>query len=47
MANPEGPLAPPITQGAQDAPALQDPLASQAPHVLQAPQVLQQPICHH
>ena len=43
MANPEGPLAPSITQGAQDLPAPQDPHAPpalQAPHALQVPYML-------
>ena len=40
MANPEGPLTPPITQEAQNPPAPQDPQALQVPHV---PQVLHMP----
>ena len=31
MADPEGPLAPPIAQGAQDPPALHDPPVTLAP----------------
>ena len=52
MAKPEGPLAHPIAERAQDPPAPQGPPAppaSQAPNVPQASQVLQQLylICHH
>ena len=49
MADPEGPLAPPITQGAQDPPAAYGPPvppAPQVPHVLQTPQMWQQSVPH-
>ena len=49
MAEPEGPLAPPITEGAPDVVAPQGPpalLAPQAPNMLQAIQVLQQLVLH-
>ena len=43
MAHPEGPLAPPITQGAQDPLAPHDPSVPPTP---QAPHVLQQSVLH-
>ena len=43
MTEPEGPLAPPIPEGAQDHPALPPPQAPQAPQALQHPYH----ICHH
>ena len=37
MAKPEGPLAPPIHEGAQDPPAPPSPQAPQTPQALQPP----------
>ena len=43
MAETEGPLAPPIPEGAPDPLALQDPIALYVPQAMQAPQ---QPVPH-